>query len=77
MDVALKNGLRLSPRQALEKIEGIVDQVEKVKGDLISVWHNESLSDEMEWRNWRKVYEQSLEYISQKNKRSYHTRERK
>lgn len=65
MDVALKNGLHLSPLQAFEKIKNIVDEVYKVKGELISVWHNESLSDYKDWQGWRNVYEQQTEYITQ------------
>lgn len=64
MDVALKNGLNLSPLQAIGKIKNIADEVYKVKGELISIWHNESLSDYKDWQGWRNVYEQQTEYIT-------------
>ena len=66
MDVALKNGLQLSPDEALSKIVGIVDKVVEADGHLISVWHNESLSEDFGWEDWRNVYEQSIEYVSKK-----------
>lgn len=68
MDVALKNSLQFSQDEALAKIKSIADEVVKVGGNLISVWHNESLSDEMEWEGWRNVYEKSIEYISRLEK---------
>lgn len=64
MDVALKNGLKLSPQEAFEKVEELVEEVRKVNGMFISVWHNESLSDEMEWKSWREVYEKTMELVS-------------
>lgn len=66
MDVALKNGLQLSPDSALDKIMGIVDKVVEADGNLISVWHNESLSEDFGWEGWRSVYERSIEYVSKK-----------
>ncbi len=68
MDVALKNGLHLSSMQALEKIKELVEQVKKVNGNLISVWHNESLTNQMEWKGWQEVYEGALERIFELNK---------
>lgn len=68
MDVALKNGLQMSSDEALLKIKSLVDEVEKVKGVFVSVWHNESLSDQMEWKGWREVYEKAMGYIAEKRR---------
>jgi hypothetical protein len=62
MDVALKNGLKLSPQEALIEIKKITDEVKKVGGEMISIWHNESLSNKREWFGWREVYEKTVEY---------------
>ncbi|MBR5253961.1 MAG: polysaccharide deacetylase family protein [Bacteroidales bacterium] len=62
MDVALKNGLKLSPQQALEEIKQLNDEVKNVGGEMISIWHNESLSNKREWFGWREVYEKVIEY---------------
>lgn len=64
MDVALKNGLKLSPQEALIEIKKITDEVKKVGGEMISIWHNESLSNKREWFGWREVYEKTVEYSS-------------
>lgn len=63
MDVAMKNGMKLDTTKAKEKIKQIVDEIAKVGGEYISVWHNESLSDDDQWQGWREVYKWQLEYI--------------
>jgi len=60
MDTCLQQYLKLSPEQAIQKITGIVDQVKKVNGTFISLWHNESLSEWKDWRGWSEVYRQLL-----------------
>ena len=65
MDVALKNGLKLNTTEAWQKIKQLIDEVKKVNGELISIWHNESLSDTGQWQGWRNLYEKQLEYIKE------------
>ena len=65
MDVALKNGMNLAVHEATEKINMIIDEVKKVNGELISIWHNESLSNQGQWKGWREVYEKQLKYINE------------
>lgn len=67
MDVALKNGLKLSPQQAFEEIIQMTDEVKQVGGEMISIWHNESLSNKREWYGWRDIYEKIIEYSCNKN----------
>lgn len=57
MDRTLIDYLKLSPKQAIDRITSLVDEVRKVNGTFISVWHNESLSDKREWSGWLPVYE--------------------
>lgn len=66
MDVALKNGLNLDKEQAFEKIKQLIDVVKKVNGELISIWHNESLSNQKEWKDWKEIYEKEIEYVINK-----------
>ncbi|MBQ0113038.1 MAG: polysaccharide deacetylase family protein [Bacteroidales bacterium] len=70
MDVALKNGLHLNKTQSFEKIKALADEVKRVDGELISIWHNESLSDYKEWQGWRNIYKNQIEYISKINNTS-------
>lgn len=67
MDVALKNGLKLSPQLAFEEIRQMTDEVKQVGGEMISIWHNESLSNKREWYGWRDIYEKIIEYSCNKN----------
>jgi hypothetical protein len=61
MDGTLNDYLKLSPDGAIKKIEQLMNEVKKVNGTFISLWHNEALSDEKRWKGWRKVYESMLE----------------
>jgi hypothetical protein len=61
MDGTLKDYMGLTPADAIEQIRLLIDEVKKVKGTFISLWHNESLSDQKRWTGWRRVYEELLE----------------
>jgi len=64
MDGTLKDYKNLSPDAALDQIKTIIDEVKAVKGTFISLWHNESLSDQKRWKGWRKVYEGMIQYAT-------------
>lgn len=49
-----------TPEQALKEIYQLIDEVKKVKGTFVSVWHNESLSDKGIWKGWKEVYEKMI-----------------
>ncbi len=61
MDGTLKDYLNMTPDDAIERIRLLIDEVKKVNGTFISLWHNESLSDLKRWKGWRRVYEELLE----------------
>jgi hypothetical protein len=56
MDGTLNHYLQLSPQQAVSEIEKIVAQVKTVHGTFVSLWHNSSLSEQGEWKEWTAVY---------------------
>ncbi len=56
-----------SPEKAIEEIIKLMNKVKEVKGTFISVWHNESLSDEGIWKDWKIVYEKMLKESLSKN----------
>jgi len=43
-------------------IFSLIDEVKKVNGTFISLWHNESLCDKKRWVGWDKLYDEMLEY---------------
>ncbi|PLX12972.1 MAG: hypothetical protein C0598_04715 [Marinilabiliales bacterium] len=61
MDGTLKDYLDMTPADAITKINQLIEEVRRVNGTFISLWHNESLSDKKRWSGWRRVYEQLLE----------------
>jgi len=61
MDGTLNDYMNLTPTDAIEQIRKLILEVKKVNGTFISLWHNESLSDQKRWKGWRKVYEELLE----------------
>ncbi|MBL0343579.1 MAG: polysaccharide deacetylase family protein [Bacteroidetes bacterium] len=60
MDATLKYYMKIDPAAAMNHILPLIDEVRKVNGDFVSLWHNESLSENKIWEGWRKVYEDML-----------------
>ncbi len=56
IDQNLKKHLGLSPEAAIELLDELILNVEKVDGDFISLWHNESINDFGSWKGWKVVY---------------------
>lgn len=65
MDVTLKDYLKLSPDEAVERVAALIQETKNVGGTFITLWHNSSFSDTEGWQNWREVYENIL-FESQK-----------
>jgi hypothetical protein len=68
MDVTLRDYYRLDPVTGVELSKTLVDAVKAVNGEFVSLWHNESFSESGRWKNWRKVYEEILNYAAEKSK---------
>jgi hypothetical protein len=64
MDRTLKSYENTSYDEAVAKIKYLIDNVKKTDGTFISLWHNESLSNEFEWKGWSSVFEQMVEYLN-------------
>lgn len=63
MDATFRYYLNYTPQQSLDSIKKVVDQVKYVDGTLISVWHNETWSDYKEWKGWKLLFKEMVEYI--------------
>jgi len=61
MDVTLNVYQQLSPEAAITKAQKIIHQTQKVNGHLITIWHNSSLCEAWNWKDWRQVYEAIIE----------------
>jgi hypothetical protein len=64
MDVTMKDYLRLSKVESLEKISAMIQTIRAVNGEFVSLWHNESLGDTGRWTGWREVYEEMVKMAS-------------
>ena len=62
MEGSLRDYNKLNAKQALEEYQKIIAEVKAVGGTYISIWHNESLSNQKRWVGWRDVYEKMIEY---------------
>ncbi|WP_233188536.1 polysaccharide deacetylase family protein [Tenacibaculum sp. SG-28] len=56
MDTTLNDYMKLTPKQSLGKIRDLKNEVKKVNGTFITLFHNESLSAYQRWRGWSRLY---------------------
>jgi len=59
-DENLRFHLQLSPEKAITKVNTIYNTVKDVNGTLVSVFHNDSLSNFGAWKYWQGLYEHVL-----------------
>jgi hypothetical protein len=60
MDITLTGYKKMNPNSAKDVISNLIMQTKKVGGLFISIWHNTSLLDTPECREWREVFEYNL-----------------
>lgn len=56
MEATLKYYMKLNPEQAKDEVDKLIAKVKAVEGTFISLWHNETLSDQGTWKGWRNVF---------------------
>ncbi len=57
MDATLRFYMKVKPEDVPETVTQVINNVKKVNGHLITIWHNETISDWREWKGWQNVYE--------------------
>ncbi|APZ45083.1 hypothetical protein BW723_01685 [Polaribacter reichenbachii] len=60
MDTTLNDYMKLTPKQSLGRIRDLKNEVKAVNGTFITLFHNESLSDYIRWKGWKRLYESML-----------------
>ncbi|PKP14486.1 MAG: hypothetical protein CVU08_00210 [Bacteroidetes bacterium HGW-Bacteroidetes-3] len=60
MDTTLKQYMELSNKESLAKILEIKNEVQKVNGTFISVFHNDSLAENETWKGWMDIYKTTV-----------------
>jgi hypothetical protein len=63
MDATFRYYLNYTPQESLDYMKSVIDQVKNVNGTLITVWHNETWSDYKEWKGWKFLFKDMVEYI--------------
>ncbi len=61
MDGTLHDYLKLTPQEAVETVVELIDEVKKVGGTFIPLWHNPALNEEGDWKGWLQVYTEMVE----------------
>ncbi len=62
MEGTLKYGMKVNPEDAMSRIMPLIDEIKKVNGVFISLWHNDTLNDKKIWAGWKEVYEKMVLY---------------
>jgi len=60
MDGTLFQYKNLGPEESELIIAGLIEETRKAGGIFISIWHNTTLLDTPEQKNWRKLFESTL-----------------
>lgn len=60
MDGTLNLYLKLSPNEAIEKINSLYSEVKEYGGEFSFIWHNETIGDYGFWKNWSDVFDYSI-----------------
>lgn len=60
MDGTFKDYMKLTSDEAILKVQEIKEIIQEVNGQLVSIFHNSSLTDKGEWKGWLDVYKEVL-----------------
>ncbi len=66
MEGTLRDYLSINADRAMDYIKPLIDEVKAVNGTFISLWHNESLSNQRRWVGWQQIYEDMIKYATEK-----------
>lgn len=64
MDGTLRDYMKVDASEAMNHVRSLIDEVKVANGTFISLWHNESLSDEGRWKGWVNVYKELINYAA-------------
>lgn len=64
MDRSMKDYMKIDTQNAQAELFSLIDKVKEVQGQFCMLWHNDSISDEGEWKGWRKIVENTVNYAN-------------
>ena len=53
-----------TPEEALQELMQLHDEIDKVNGTMITIWHNSFLGTDQSFTGWREVYEKFIGSVS-------------
>ena len=62
MDTTFQKYLKMTPDEAIAQYHKLIDEVRSLGGTFSCIFHNQNLCEEAEWKGWRRVYEDVLDY---------------
>ncbi len=71
MDGTLRDYLQLTPEQAGDVVFRLMEEVRKVGGVFVSLWHNDFLSEAAESGQWRQMYRDMFEKAANNHIKTY------
>jgi hypothetical protein len=66
MDVTLNVYLKKNTAEAFEISKRIIDNCKRAGGNLITIWHNNSLCEKEKWTGWTSFYKKLIDYATKK-----------
>lgn len=60
MDGTLNEYMRFSPEAAKERVRSLYDEIAICGGNMIAIWHNETIGDYNHWKGWKDVLQFNL-----------------
>lgn len=64
MDATLNLYMKLSPEEVMPLVKPMINEVKKVKGTFVTLWHNETLCDQKQWLGWKNTLEKIMNEAS-------------
>jgi hypothetical protein len=56
---------KIKPKESLEIIFSLISEVAKIDGTFISIWHNDTVSDDGMYKGWKWVHDEMIKKISE------------
>lgn len=61
MDATLNDYMNLTAEEGYQKILQLLNEVKKVKGTFVTLFHNDTLSENKRWKGWSNLYERVVQ----------------
>lgn len=61
MDGTYKDYLKMSVNDAVQDMLALRKEIQIHGGELIAIWHNETISDTGKWAGWRTLLEETIQ----------------